>query len=78
MTEDVAVLFNEERRNDGVATVTFSWLLNALDGLMFRIITISTTNRIENLDPSLSTDFKLLGILETALHLKPSSPLLKC
>lgn len=53
--EDVDVLFNEERKSETGHSLTFSGVLNALDGLISvdGIITIFTTNHIENLDPAL-------------------------
>lgn len=53
--EDVDVLFNEDRKNDSVGSVTFSGLLNALDGLVSvdGIITLFTTNHLDKLDSSL-------------------------
>ncbi|KAI0558940.1 Mitochondrial chaperone BCS1 [Gracilaria domingensis] len=52
--EDVDVLFNEDRKSESTA-LTFSGMLNALDGLISvdGIITIFTTNHIEKLDPAL-------------------------
>lgn len=53
--EDVDVLFNEDRKSETGTALTFSGMLNALDGLVSvdGIITIFTTNHIEKLDPAL-------------------------
>lgn len=53
--EDVDVLFNEDRKSETATALTFSGMLNALDGLISvdGIITIFTTNHIEKLDPAL-------------------------
>ncbi len=53
--EDIDALFNEDRKSDNPSPLTFSGLLNALDGLISEdgIITIMTTNHIERLDPAL-------------------------
>lgn len=53
--EDVDVLFNEDRKSEASQALTFSGMLNALDGLISvdGIITIFTTNHIEKLDPAL-------------------------
>lgn len=53
--EDVDVLFNVDRKAETASSVTFSGLLNALDGLISvdGIITIFTTNHLERLDPAL-------------------------
>lgn len=53
--EDVDVLFNEDRKSEVNQALTFSGMLNALDGLVSidGIITIFTTNHIEKLDPAL-------------------------
>ncbi|CAN8075956.1 unnamed protein product [Agarophyton chilense] len=53
--EDVDVLFGSDRKSEGTPTLTFSGMLNALDGLISvdGIITIFTTNFIEKLDPAL-------------------------
>lgn len=53
--EDVDVLFNEDRKSETPSALTFSGMLNALDGLVSvdGIISILTTNHIEKLDPAL-------------------------
>lgn len=53
--EDVDVLFNEERKAESSSSVTFSGLLNAIDGIVSvdGIISIFTTNHIEKLDKAL-------------------------
>lgn len=53
--EDVDALFNEERKNEEARSLTFSGLLNLLDGLISAegIITVMTTNHIERLDKAL-------------------------
>lgn len=53
--EDVDVLFNEDRKSEATQALTFSGMLNALDGLISvdGIITIFTTNHIDKLDPAL-------------------------
>lgn len=53
--EDVDVLFNVDRKAETASSVTFSGLLNALDGLISvdGIVTIFTTNHLERLDPAL-------------------------
>ncbi len=54
--EDIDVLFNENRRSQSNSYVTFSGLLNALDGLVSAngILTVMTTNHPERLDPALT------------------------
>lgn len=49
------MLFNEDRKSQTEAPLTFSGLLNALDGLISAdgILTVMTTNHIERLDPAL-------------------------
>ena len=53
--EDVDALFNMDRKNDQTPSLTFSGLLNALDGVVSvdGILTIMTTNHLERLDPAL-------------------------
>lgn len=53
--EDVDALFNEDRSNKVDNEVTFSGLLNALDGLVSveGMITVMTTNHIERLEKAL-------------------------
>lgn len=53
--EDVDVLFNEDRKSETGTALTFSGMLNALDGLVSvdGIMTIFTTNHIEKLDAAL-------------------------
>ncbi len=53
--EDIDALFNENRKSDNPSPLTFSGLLNALDGLISEdgTLTIMTTNHIERLDPAL-------------------------
>lgn len=53
--EDVDVLFNEDRKSETSSALTFSGMLNALDGLISTdgIISVLTTNHIEKLDPAL-------------------------
>ena len=54
--EDIDVLFKERKENDGhKSSLSFSALLNCLDGLAFRdeMITIMTTNYECNLDTAL-------------------------
>lgn len=53
--EDVDSLFNEDRDSTNASPLTFSGLLNALDGMMSKdgIITVMTTNHIEKLDAAL-------------------------
>ncbi|PXF46003.1 Mitochondrial chaperone BCS1 [Gracilariopsis chorda] len=53
--EDVDALFNEDRKSETPASLTFSGLLNALDGITSAegIITILSSNHIEKLDPAL-------------------------
>ena len=53
--EDVDVLFNEDRKAETSTILTFSGLLNALDGLVSGTgtITVLTTNHIEKLDSAL-------------------------
>lgn len=53
--EDVDVLFNEDRKSETASALTFSGMLNALDGLVSvdGIISVLTTNHIEKLDPAL-------------------------
>lgn len=53
--EDVDVLFNEDRKSEATQALTFSGMLNALDGLISvdGIITIFTTNHFDKLDPAL-------------------------
>lgn len=53
--EDVDVLFNEDRKRITESTLTFSGLLNAIDGLVSAdgIIMVMTTNHINRLDSAL-------------------------
>ena len=54
--EDIDVLFKERKANDGYkSNLSFSALLNSLDGIAFRdeMITIMTTNYLCNLDAAL-------------------------
>ena len=53
--EDVDALFNVDRKSDTNENLTFSGLLNTLDGVMSadRIITIMTTNFVDRLDEAL-------------------------
>lgn len=53
--EDVDALFNEDRKNEQGGSLTFSGLLNALDGLVSTdgVITVMTTNHIDRLDNAL-------------------------
>lgn len=53
--EDVDVLFNEDRKSEASQALTFSGMLNALDGLisMDGVITIFSTNHLEQLDTAL-------------------------
>lgn len=53
--EDVDALFTEDRKNAAGTALTFSGLLNALDGLISAqgVITIMTTNHFERLDKAL-------------------------
>lgn len=53
--EDVDALFNEDRKNSEAPSLTFSGLLNALDGLISveGVITVMTTNFIDKLDRAL-------------------------
>ncbi len=53
--EDIDALFNEDRKSDNPSPLTFSGLLNALDGLISEdgVISIMTTNHLEKLDPAL-------------------------
>ena len=53
--EDVDSLFNMDRRSNNSSSLTFSGLLNALDGVISTegIITVLTTNHIERLDQAL-------------------------
>eukprot|EP00171_Calliarthron_tuberculosum_P002127 IDg2127t1 len=52
---DVDALFNADRESINKSEVTFSGLLNAIDGLVSadNILTVMTTNHIERLDPAL-------------------------
>lgn len=53
--EDVDALFNVNRENTNPGALTFSGLLNALDGLVSvdGVLTVLTTNHIEKLDKAL-------------------------
>lgn len=54
--EDVDSLFSRERESKIThSTLTFSGLLNALDGMIAKtkVVTVMTTNHIESLDPAL-------------------------
>ena len=65
--EDIDVLFKERKENDGnKSSISFSALLNTLDGLAFRqgMITIMTTNYLCNLDSAL----KRPGRIDKILH----------
>jgi hypothetical protein len=65
--EDIDVLFKERKENDGYkSNLSFSALLNCLDGLAFRdeMITIMTTNYECNLDTAL----KRPGRIDKSIH----------
>lgn len=65
--EDIDVLFKERKENDGYkSSLSFSALLNTLDGLAFRqgMITFMTTNYLCNLDSAL----KRPGRVDKILH----------
>lgn len=53
--EDVDALFTEERKTNQGTSLTFSGMLNALDGIVSAegVITVMTTNHIEKLDQAL-------------------------
>lgn len=53
--EDVDALFNDARKSENPSPLTFSGLLNALDGLVSAdgILTVMTTNHIDRLDAAL-------------------------
>lgn len=74
--EDVDALFNEDRKNEQGASLTFSGLLNALDGLISAdgVLTIMTTNHIERLDRALirggRVDRRFLFSKPTEMQLK--------
>lgn len=53
--EDVDSLFDENRQSKGSTSLTFSGMLNALDGVISRegVLTIMTTNFIDRLDGAL-------------------------
>ena len=54
--EDIDALFNEERKTTNSSPLTFSGLLNALDGLVASeggVLTVMATNHKERLDPAL-------------------------
>ncbi len=53
--EDIDVLFAEDRKSEQPNFLTFSGLLNALDGMLSvdGIVTVMTTNHVERLDPAL-------------------------
>lgn len=55
VVEDVDALFTETRKSDSPSPLTFSALLNALDGLVSAdgVLTVMTTNHLERLDPAL-------------------------
>lgn len=55
VVEDVDALFNKDRQNAYDGNLTFSGLLNALDGLVSAdgVITILTTNHLDRLDKAL-------------------------
>ena len=65
--EDIDVLFKERKENDGYkSSLSFSALLNTLDGLAFRqgMLTFMTTNYVCNLDSAL----KRPGRVDKILH----------
>ena len=69
--EDIDVLFKERKENDGYkSSLSFSALLNTLDGLAFRqgTITIMTTNYLCNLDSAL----KRPGRIDKIMHPDPT------
>jgi hypothetical protein len=73
--EDVDVLFNEDRKIDEKAarhSVSFSGLLNALDGLSAPsgVIVFLTTNHIDRLDPALLRP----GRIDTILTVSAPTP----
>ena len=53
--EDIDALFNVDRKNEANNSLTFSGLLNALDGVISadRIVTVMTTNFVDRLDQAL-------------------------
>lgn len=53
--EDVDALFKENRQSETSSDLTFSEMLNTLDGLISQdgLVTVMTTNHIEKLDPAL-------------------------
>lgn len=71
--EDIDVLFKERKENDGhKSSISFSALLNTLDGLAFRqgMITIMTTNYLCNLDSALRRPGRIDKILHFGLATK--------
>lgn len=54
--EDVDSLFNEDRKNEDGGSLTFSGLLNCLDGFLSTdgVLTVMTTNHSEKLDAALT------------------------
>lgn len=53
--EDIDALFNKARKTQNESDLTFSGLLNALDGLVAAnaVVTVMTTNHLERLDPAM-------------------------
>lgn len=71
--EDIDVLFKERKENDGFkSSLSFSALLNTLDGLAFRqgTITIMTTNYLCNLDSALKRPGRIDKIIHFGLATK--------
>jgi hypothetical protein len=66
LLEDIDVLFQERKKNDDKSMISFSGLLNSLDGITHRekLITIITTNYKCSLDPAL----KRPGRIDKQVH----------
>lgn len=69
--EDVDALFNSQRKSENTNNLTFSGLLNALDGLISSdgVITVMTTNHFERLDEALIRG----GRVDRRFHFEESS-----
>ena len=79
--EDIDVLFKERKENDGFkSSLSFSALLNTLDGLAFRqgTVTVMTTNYLCNLDSALKRPGRIDKIVHFGLATKNQTQHMFC
>lgn len=69
--EDVDSLFNEDRKNEFTSNLTFSGMLNALDGVISAdgVLTVLTTNRADRFDEALTRG----GRVDRKFYFRPPS-----